>query len=51
VVDAGATPAGTFTSVDAGQAHNCGIKTDGTVACWGFNSKGETNPPGGTFKQ
>jgi hypothetical protein len=27
-------PAGTVAgSVDAGDAHNCGVKTDGTIAC------------------
>ena len=30
-----APPAGTFTQVSAGEQHTCGVKTDGTVACWG----------------
>ena len=30
-----ATPAGTFASVSAGISGTCGVKTDGTVQCWG----------------
>ena len=29
-------PAGEFTSVSAGDNHACGVKRDGTVACWGY---------------
>ncbi|WP_040667689.1 MBG domain-containing protein, partial [Nitrolancea hollandica] len=29
----------------------CGIKTDGTLACWGFNSDGQAAPPDGSFTQ
>ncbi len=28
-------PAGTFSQVSAGGYHTCGLKTDGTLACWG----------------
>ncbi len=28
-------PEGEFVSVSAGSAHTCGLKTDGSVACWG----------------
>ncbi|MEI9936381.1 MAG: RCC1 domain-containing protein [Pseudomonadota bacterium] len=28
-------PSGTFTQVSAGLHHSCGVRTDGTVACWG----------------
>lgn len=28
-------PAGTFIQVSAGTIHSCGVRTDGTVACWG----------------
>ena len=36
-------------SIDAGGAHTCGIKTDGTVACWGANQWAQTTAPAGTF--
>ena len=47
----GATCAHSFLSVDAGEGHTCGVKTDGTVACWGYDSAGDTIPPSGTFSQ
>ena len=50
-------PAGTFQSVSAGQYHTCGVRTDGTVQCWGYNSNfwgskhiGQATPPAGTFQ-
>ena len=43
-------PAGAVAgSVDVGGLHACGVKTDGTVACWGDNSVGQATPPAGTF--
>jgi Regulator of chromosome condensation (RCC1) repeat len=27
----------------------CGVRTDGTLACWGDDSAGQSTPPGGTF--
>ena len=43
-------PSGTFTSVGAGGSHSCGVKTDGTLACWGLNTPDrQVNPPSGTF--
>jgi hypothetical protein len=56
-------PAGQFTAVSAGACHSCGVKTDGTVACWGCNESisdvypnpakgvpgGQTAAPTGTF--
>ena len=58
VVDGRATPpAGKFQSVSAGYYHTCGLKTDGTVGCWGSNHDfrgarhyGQATPPEGTFK-
>lgn len=35
--------------IDSGNLVTCGIRTDGTVACWGENTNGLTNPPAGTF--
>jgi hypothetical protein len=40
-----ASAAGTFTQVSAGHYHTCGLKTDGTLACWGDNSYGQASPP------
>src|SRR5205085_10727557 len=37
-------PAGTFTQVSAGYIHTCGVNTDGTVACWGYNGSGQSTP-------
>jgi len=44
-------PAGTFSQVSAGGRHTCGVKTDGTLACWGNNDVGQATPPAGTFGQ
>lgn len=30
-----------FTQVTIGSAHSCGLKSDGSVACWGDNSAGQ----------
>ena len=37
--------------VGAGDWHTCGVKTDGSVACWGFNVFEQSIPPAGTFTQ
>ena len=37
--------------VSAGGAHNCGMRANGTVACWGLNNFGQSTPPAGTFTQ
>jgi len=44
-------PSGTFLQVSAGKRHSCGVQTDQTVACWGYNGDGEATPPSGTFFQ
>src|SRR5258706_12959247 len=39
-------------SISAGSLHTCWLKNDGTLACWGNNSHGESAPPtGATFTQ
>jgi alpha-tubulin suppressor-like RCC1 family protein len=35
----------------AGDRHNCALRPDGTIACWGQNYFGQSTPPTGTFKQ
>src|SRR5579884_1174791 len=57
---------GTFTQISAGLGHTCGLKTDGTVLCWGDDYNGQVDgspnttfpyettgspPGGGTFTQ
>ena len=39
----------TFRAVSAGYWHSCGVRTDGTIACWGNNDSGRTDAPDGTF--
>ena len=41
----------TFTQVSAGGYHTCGLKTDGTMACWGYDLHGIATPPTGAFSQ
>ena len=48
-VDQTDVPSGTFTSVSAGRNHSCGVRTDGTIACWGLNNFGQAHEPDGTF--
>ena len=40
---------GPATAIAAGHFHSCGIRTNGTVQCWGHNSYGEARPPSGQF--
>jgi len=55
-------PDGTFRSISVGSNHACGVKTDGTVACWGAGTTDEgcedtgencrqSRPPTGKFDQ
>lgn len=36
-------------AVSAGTLHTCGLHSDGTVACWGYNYSGQAAPPTGSF--
>ena len=38
-----------FSAVAAGWGHNCGLDTNGTIACWGWNEYGQTDTPTGTY--
>ena len=42
-------PSGTFIAVAAGGYHSCGVKTDGTITCWGSNSAGQASTPAGNY--
>ena len=35
--------------VSAGEQHTCGVKTNGSVACWGDDEYGQSTPPSGKF--
>ena len=37
--------AGLFVSVSAGYFHTCGVRNDGSVACWGDGEHGQATPP------
>src|SRR5690606_18275510 len=39
----------TSIQADAGNYHTCAVRTDGTVACWGWDEYGQSSPPSGTF--
>ena len=43
----GRTGANAFTQISAGVNHTCGLRTDGSVTCWGNNSFGQATPPPG----
>ena len=38
-----------FASVSAGGEHTCGVRVDGSVACWGGDRFGQSTPPEGEF--
>ncbi|MDF2696387.1 MAG: putative family exoprotein [Labilithrix sp.] len=35
--------------LDTGNLHTCGVRPNGTVACWGSSGYGQTTAPAGTF--
>ena len=39
----------TFSAVSSGWNNTCALRTDGSVACWGDNGDGQSDPPDGTF--
>ena len=45
----GRPTASSFVSVSAGGVHTCGVRSDGSVACWGWNGDGRAGPPAGSF--
>ena len=38
-----------FSSVSAVGGHTCGVRVDGSVACWGNDGFGQATPPEGEF--
>ena len=42
-------PTGLLAAVSAGGEHTCGVRTDGTVACWGSSYWRQAETPGGRF--
>src|SRR5438067_989994 len=38
-------------SVGAGDFHTCGVRSNATVTCWGWNAYGQATAPAGSFKQ
>ena len=45
-----ATGEATFTAISSGGLHTCGLRSNGSVACWGNNAYGQaTAPVGETF--
>ena len=41
VLSTGALKGKSVVQVDAGNAHTCAVTSDGALACWGSNSKGQ----------
>ena len=49
-IDPHSPPCEAFTAIDTASQHSCGIRTNGTIACWGNNEGGQAEPPNGSFK-
>ena len=44
-------PAGSYTQVSAGDNHTCGLESDGSLLCWGYNFSGQTEVPAVSYTQ
>lgn len=40
-----------WSEISVAPTHACGLKIDGSIACWGHNFGGELNAPAGSFTQ
>ena len=38
----------TYSAVEVGDNYSCGLRTDGTVVCWGLNDANQASPPADT---
>ena len=38
-------PSGVYTAVSARYNHTCGVLTDGSIRCWGYNDGGQIDVP------
>ena len=45
----GGESTGRYTAVTAGYSHSCGLRTDGTITCWGDNGDGRATAPAGQY--
>ena len=50
-VESAAAPVETnaSTTITSGSRHSCAIKADGSIACWGNNGYGQSDPPPGRY--
>ena len=44
-------PSGSFSQVSASSGHSCGLRSDGSLVCWGDNRWGQAVAPSGSFSQ